>query len=89
MPATLTMPAAVQPVAEPVPDAPPASRGTVKWFNDPKGFGFILDADGNDVFVHYAVIDGDGFKTLDEGEAVLYDSESGPKGNRATRVVRL
>ncbi len=69
--------------------AAPTTRGTVKWFNDPKGFGFILDEEGNDVFVHYAVIEGEGFKTLEEGETVLYAAESGPKGNRATRVVKL
>jgi CspA family cold shock protein len=69
-------------------DAPPSSRGTVKWFNDPKGFGFLVDDDGDDVFVHYQTIEGEGFKTLDDGEVVLYDAEAGPKGKRATRVVR-
>lgn len=69
-------------------DQPPTKKGTVKWFNDPKGFGFILDDDGRDVFVHYQTIEGDGFKTLEEGEAVLYDDEDGPKGRRAVRVVR-
>jgi CspA family cold shock protein len=66
----------------------PSTSGSVKWFNDQKGFGFILDSEGRDVFVHYAVIEGGGFKTLEENEAVLYDVEDGPKGRRATRVVR-
>ena len=68
---------------------PPRDRGQVKWFNDQKGFGFIVDADGRDVFVHYGVIDGGGFKTLDDGETVAYDAVDGPKGRKATRVCRL
>lgn len=67
---------------------PPAKVGTVKWFNDQKGFGFVVDEEGRDVFVHYAVITGGGFKTLEEGESVGYDVQDGPKGRRATRVVR-
>ena len=63
-------------------------RGSVKWFNDQKGFGFLLDDKDRDVFVHYAVIEGEGFKTLEEGEVVQYEVEDGPKGLRATRVVR-
>ena len=62
--------------------------GRVKWFNDQKGFGFIDDA-GRDVFVHYAVIEGSGFKTLKDGESVRYAFTDGPKGRRATRVVRI
>ncbi len=62
--------------------------GRVKWFNDQKGFGFIVDDDGRDVFVHYGVIEGEGFKTLQDDEVVQYDYADGPKGRRATRVVR-
>jgi CspA family cold shock protein len=65
-----------------------ACAGRVKWFNDQKGFGFIVDDEGRDVFVHYGVIEGEGFKTLAEGETVHYDFSDGPKGRRATRVVR-
>lgn len=64
--------------------------GKVKWFNDNKGFGFIFgDGGAQDVFVHWSVIEGDGFHTLDDGEDVDYDLEVGPKGSRATRVKRL
>ena len=77
------------PVPPVVGDPPPRDRGQVKWFNDQKGFGFIIDADGRDVFVHYGVIDGGGFKTLDDGETVAYDAVDGPKGRKATRVCRL
>lgn len=62
--------------------------GSVKWFNDAKGFGFISPKDGSaDVFVHFSAIEGDGFKTLTEGQAVDYEMEPGPKGPQATRVV--
>ena len=64
------------------------SRGTVKWFNETKGFGFIQPADGgDDVFVHYSAISGDGFKTLTEGQNVDYEFEKGPKGFQATQVI--
>ena len=61
--------------------------GTVKWFNDAKGFGFITPKDGSaDVFVHFSAISGSGFKTLAEGQAVTYQVEKGPKGLQATQV---
>ena len=64
------------------------ATGTVKWFNDSKGFGFIAPEDGsNDVFVHFSAIQGDGFRTLKEGQAVTFDVEDGPKGLQATNVV--
>ena len=62
-------------------------EGKVKWFNPRKGYGFIATADGRDVFVHYASIAGDGFKTLDEGDSVSFDIVEGEKGLRATNVV--
>ncbi len=65
------------------------SKGTVKWFNESKGFGFITSEDGNDVFVHYSSIQGDGFKTLVEGDTVSFDVEKGPKGPKAVNVVKL
>ncbi len=62
--------------------------GTVKWFNESKGFGFIKPNDGSaDVFVHYSTIEGNGFKTLAEGQAVEFESTMGPKGMQATRVL--
>jgi CspA family cold shock protein len=64
------------------------SQGTVKWFNDKKGFGFIIAEDGKDVFVHHTAIEGDGYKTLKEGEKVTFDIVQGPKGDQATKVVR-
>ena len=64
------------------------AEGTVKWFNESKGFGFIAREDGTDVFVHYASIQGNGFKSLAEGDMVNFDIENGPKGLKATNVVK-
>ena len=64
-------------------------KGKVKWFNESKGFGFITAEDNTDVFVHYSSIDGDGFKSLAEGDAVSFDTENGPKGLKAINVVKI
>lgn len=64
-------------------------EGTVKWFNDAKGFGFIGQDDGDDVFVHHSAIQGEGFKTLEEGARVSFDIVDGPKGPAAANVVKL
>lgn len=63
--------------------------GTVKWFNGGKGYGFIQRASGDDVFVHFSAIQGDGFKNLDEGQQVEFSVEQGDKGLQATNVVAL
>lgn len=63
------------------------STGTVKWFNEEKGFGFITQESGPDVFVHFRSIQGDGFKTLAEGQKVSFDIEQGQKGPQAANVV--
>lgn len=66
------------------------ATGKVKWFNDQKGFGFIMsEQSGKDVFVHHTVIEGTGFKTLQENETVEYEFEDGPKGMKATKVRRV
>jgi CspA family cold shock protein len=61
--------------------------GTVKWFNGDKGYGFLGREDGTDVFVHFSAIEGDGYKTLTEGQQVEFSVEQGPKGLQATNVV--
>ncbi len=62
--------------------------GTVKWFNDAKGFGFISPTDGSDdVFVHFSTVQGDGFKSLTEGQQVEFEATRGPKGMQATKVM--
>ncbi len=63
------------------------AKGVVKWFNESKGFGFIEHEDGEDVFVHFSAIQGDGFKTLTEGQSVSLDVVKGPKGLQASNVV--
>ena len=64
-------------------------KGTVKWFNNSKGYGFIARDSGGDVFVHHTAISGDGFKTLDEGQKVQFVVTRGPKGEQASNVVKL
>ena len=64
------------------------SKGTVKWFNEAKGYGFIEpEGGGDDVFVHYSAIKAEGFRTLTEGQSVSYEIEKGPKGFHATEVM--
>ena len=65
------------------------AKGTVKWFNESKGFGFITNEDGGDVFVHYSELQGDGFKSLSEGQAVSFDVVDSPKGPKAANVTKL
>lgn len=64
------------------------ANGTVKWFNDAKGFGFVTMEDGTDAFVHHSDIQGEGYKTLAEGEAVEFEVTEGPKGPKAINVRR-
>jgi len=65
------------------------AEGRVKWFNDAKGYGFIQADNGHDVFVHHSAIEGEGFKTLDEGQRVSFVEERGAKGPQATKVKKL
>ena len=65
------------------------SKGPVKWFNNQKGYGFITDENGNDVFVHYTGLNMEGFKSLEEGQAVEYDVTEGQKGPQAVNVTKL
>ncbi len=65
------------------------NKGTVKWFNNQKGYGFISDEEGNDVFVHYSGLNMDGFKSLEEGQDVQFDVVQGEKGPQATNVTKL
>ncbi len=65
------------------------ARGKVKWFSNQKGYGFITPEEGADVFVHHTAIQGEGYKTLEEGQAVEFDIVNGPKGEQATNVVKL
>jgi CspA family cold shock protein len=64
-------------------------QGTVKWFNAAKGFGFISRANGEDVFVHFKAIQGEGYKTLNEGDKVEFEVEQGPKGLHAAKVQKI
>ncbi|MFC4404891.1 cold-shock protein [Gracilibacillus xinjiangensis] len=64
-------------------------QGKVKWFNSDKGFGFIEREGGDDVFVHFSAIEGEGFKTLDEGQDVTFDMEEGQRGPQATNVRKV
>jgi CspA family cold shock protein len=64
-------------------------KGTVKWFNQKKGYGFILSEDGKEIFVHFSSIQGEGFKSLREGDEVKFEITQGEKGEQATNVVKL
>ncbi len=64
-------------------------KGTVKWFNSSKGYGFITPESGDDVFVHHSAIQGEGYKSLDEGQAVEFEIEQGPKGPHAANVIKV
>lgn len=65
------------------------SNGTVKWFNAEKGYGFISQESGDDVFVHFSAIQGKGFKTLEEGQSVSFEIEEGPREKQASNVTKL
>lgn len=65
------------------------ARGKVKWFSNKKGYGFITPEEGSDVFVHYSAIQGDGYKSLDEGQEVNFEIDKGPKGETAVNVTKV
>jgi cold shock protein len=65
------------------------AQGTVKWFNDSKGFGFITSDEGADIFVHHSAIQAEGFKSLAEGDKVSFETEKGPKGPKAVNVKKI
>lgn len=65
------------------------ATGTVKWFNNSKGYGFIARDNGSDVFVHHSAIQGDGYRSLEEGQKVEFEVTKGPKGEQATNVVKV
>ncbi len=65
------------------------AKGKVKWFSNQKGYGFIATEEGKDIFVHHSAIQGDGYKTLDEGQEVEFEVQQGPKGEQAVNVVKL
>lgn len=65
------------------------AKGTVKWFSNQKGFGFITTESGTDVFVHHSAISGDGYKSLEEAQAVEFEVQQGPKGEQAVNVVKI
>ena len=65
------------------------AKGTVKWFSNHKGYGFITSESGTDVFVHHSAIQGDGYKSLEEGQAVEFEVQQGPKGEQAASVTKL
>lgn len=65
------------------------AKGTVKWFSNHKGFGFITTESGSDVFVHHSAIQGEGYKSLEEGQAVEFEVQQGPKGEQAASVIKL
>ncbi|MFH1360945.1 MAG: cold-shock protein [Candidatus Omnitrophota bacterium] len=64
-------------------------KGKVKWFNNQKGYGFISPESGEDVFVHFSAVQGDGYKSLDEGQEVQFEIEQGPKGKQAVNVTKV
>jgi len=65
------------------------AKGKVKWFNNQKGYGFITPENGKDVFVHHSVIQGEGYKSLEEGQEVEFEIQNGPKGEQAVNVIKL